>query len=369
MNVLDNRGSVVGNIGRGSHPSFCESFCTWKVWRVAIYAFLVAFSYQMPDIIAPVIGKHYFGDTGTYSYWNGIFTSLSGVLGFLFQGYIGQLSDIIGRKKMMIIIWFAMFLSTWWLTFTRNAWVYLALMPISEMNGSFGGIPTVLQASLADVIYPTHRTLAFGTLYGLAGLVVIVASILTAVVENSFGITYVMIVYDISMGLTLFWLVFVYKETLSIEKREINKIKYEKMNQELRFKYKESNSCVYLCKRILMPFRPLLHIRDNKIIFWFGIIALFVGLPESGIDDLLASYCYQILGLDGENEETTFSSLATISLGVSMLVTQLAFLPCLLRFCSTNDVFLISVALLSIVLFSVWGIIMYFIPVYGFGYV
>ena len=271
---------------------------------------------------------------------------------------------------MMIFIWFSMFLSTWWLTFTKNIWIYLVLMPIGEFNGSFGGVPTVLQASLADVIYDEQRTMAFGVLYGVAGLVVIVASIGTAIIEDIHGTEGVMIAYDISMMFTFLWLLFIYEETLTIDKRNKNKIKYERLSiieKENDIK-NNINCCIKKSKIIFEPLRPLLEMKKNKLLFWFGIIALFIGLPESGIDDLLASYCFQVLGLSGDNKKTTFTSEATISIGLSMLVSQLIFLPIVIKYIQ-NDVLRMTIALVAVVLFSVWGIALYIFPNYFFGYV
>ena len=46
MNVLEDDAVSIKE-----HPRFCESFCTWKVWKVAGYAMLVGFSYQMPGVL------------------------------------------------------------------------------------------------------------------------------------------------------------------------------------------------------------------------------------------------------------------------------------------------------------------------------
>ena len=352
-------------------PTFSEAFWTWKVWRVALYAMLIAFSIQLPNIVAPTIGSDWFNDNDAkYSYWNGIFVSISGIFGFLTQGYIGKMSDIYGRKPLMIFVWCTIFFSVCWLTLTKNIWYYLVLLPFGEMNGSFGSIPTVLQASLADVIHPEHRTMAFGVLFGVAGIVVIVASVATALIEDYYGTQAAIFVFDISMIITLLYLIFVYKETLTVEKQEKNRLKYHKLSiLRKENEIKNRTNCIIIClKRIFEPLSPLLKMKDNKLIFWFGIIALFVGLPESGVDDLLSVYCFKMLNLTGDNTKTTFTSEATIVLGISMLVSQLLFLPIITK-CLKNDVLLIMVALLTIISFGCCGVLLYFFSITPIAYV
>eukprot|EP00483_Globobulimina_turgida_P013392 UN13416 len=188
-----------------SDISCCKDvICSWPMWRVAIYGMIVAFSYQMPDIIAPVIGQDYFKEdddndncnssNSKYAYYNGIFSSIAGIFGFIIQGYLGKLSDKYGRQKLMIFTWFAMFFSLCWITFTRNIWIYLVLLPMGEMSGTFGGIPTVLQASLSDVINADYRTFIYAVLYGCSGIVVIAAALLVQFIQEYNGITCVMII-------------------------------------------------------------------------------------------------------------------------------------------------------------------------------
>ena len=198
------------------------------------------------------------------------------------------------------------------------------------------------------------------------------ASILTVVLQDLFGITGAMMVYCGLMFIALLWLIFVFTETLSFEKRQINRIKYDQIENERKLYEKETNqnNCQICLYRLLLPLKPLLAMNNNKILLWFGIMALFTGLPESGVQDLLGTYSFEILNLKNDDTaETTFTSIATASLGTSMLISQLLFLPCLMKFCGKNDIFLICVALLSIICFGVYGVFFYFVPNNIFGYV
>lgn len=382
-----------------------------KLWSVLTYGILITFAFQQINIVSPIIGQRYFENhnnnhhhtnttnncassaDSTYIFWNGMFNSIGGVLGFLTQGYFGQLSDIHGRKPMLIFIWSTLFVSNAILTVTHNAWVYLALIPLSNLAGSFGGIETIFQASIADVIDGKHRTTIFAIIFGIAGIVVVVSSILTNIVQIYFNIIGVMIMFDISMILALLWLLFVYKETLILDVniQESNKTKvinsklkplgseYDNISNINMDSIQNSNkdeekiicctkvkSCGQAC---LTPFLPLLKVRENNLIFWISVVALFTGLTESGIDDILTLYCLKILDLCDADKDTSFNSFSEVALGIGLLFAQIVIVPMLISVFKVNDVQLIFVGLFIVLIFCIGGILLYFVTNIIAGYV
>ena len=163
-----------------------------------------------------------------YALWCGIFTSIGGLFGFLLQGYIGKLSDMYGRRCMLIFSWFTVFISQGCFNFTRNIWYWFFLLPVSQLSGTFGGINGTVQASLADIVHPFHRTMIYGILYGTVGGIIVISSIATAIVSKYFGIKGVIYSFDICIAIGLVWVLFVYKETLPVKIQKHNRRKYSK---------------------------------------------------------------------------------------------------------------------------------------------
>lgn len=109
-----------------------EALCCWDVWNPVIFGWFPVLNYQIATILAPAIGQRYFLDQypdwsdnhadSYFAYWVGIFSTLSGICGFLGQSYIGQLSDIYGRKPLLFFILLFTQASGIILTFTDNVW-------------------------------------------------------------------------------------------------------------------------------------------------------------------------------------------------------------------------------------------------------
>eukprot|EP00486_Rosalina_sp_Unknown_P013811 CAMPEP_0201597300 /NCGR_PEP_ID=MMETSP0190_2-20130828/193845_1 /ASSEMBLY_ACC=CAM_ASM_000263 /TAXON_ID=37353 /ORGANISM="Rosalina sp." /LENGTH=122 /DNA_ID=CAMNT_0048058237 /DNA_START=8 /DNA_END=373 /DNA_ORIENTATION=+ len=96
------------------NETVCQSLANCQLWKLAIYASTIAFAFQFPDIVINQVGAKYFNqDSGDscssgnarYAYYGGIFDSIGGILAFLLEGYIGRLSDVYGRKKIMYFTW------------------------------------------------------------------------------------------------------------------------------------------------------------------------------------------------------------------------------------------------------------------------
>lgn len=311
----------------------------------------IAFAFQFPDIVISQVGAKYFNEdtsddscssgNATYAYYSGIFASIGGFLAFLFEGYIGRLSDVYGRKKVMFITWFCMFIGFGVMAVTNNVWFSLALSPLMALCGTMGGSPSVLQASLADAVKSKkNRTLVFALLFGMGGLVVIIASIICPIVVEQFGTKSAFIVFAGLMLLDLLWLIFVVEETLPPNKRVKERVKYEN------------------------PFKIFIEIKNSKILTWFSVAVLVTAIPESGLNDMMTNYCNDQLNLcsdsDGSNETTSKDALFNMTLGATMLVSQLGLMPILTRY--MNDTGLLIVGLITLQSLMFMGGLLYFLP-------
>lgn len=337
------------------NETLCQSLANWKLWKLTIYGLSIAFAFQFPDIVINQVGAKYFnedsdnnGDScssgnAKYAYYSGIFESIGGLLAFSLEGYIGRLSDCYGRKRIMYLTWFCMFISFAIMSITSNVWFSLILSPLIGLCGAMAGSPSVLQAAIADSVKSKkNRTVVFALLFGFGGLVVVVASILCPIVVKYFGLRSAFHVFSGMMILALLWLIFMIDETLPIEKRKKDKVKYEN------------------------PFKVFKEIKDSKILTWFSIVVLVTAIPETGLNDMLTNYCNDLLNLcgdsDGNNDTTSKDALFTLTLGATMLGTQLILMPILTKCCKISDTGLFIIGLITLQIMMFCGGLLYFIP-------
>lgn len=167
-----------------------NAVCNRIFLRASFIVFPMAFALELADIVVPIYGAKYFNTNddnststcdsdaiGRYTLWAGLSNGASGFLAFLFQGYVGKLADIYGRKRLLIVTWVITFLTySIPLTFFYQNYfpvVFITTPLASMMLGGFGGIPTILQASLADVVPSKHRTTMYALVFGMAGVSVV----------------------------------------------------------------------------------------------------------------------------------------------------------------------------------------------------
>eukprot|EP01083_Nonionella_stella_P033638 92049_1 len=324
-----------------------ESLRSSSLWRLAIYGLSIAFASSMTNIVMPQIGASYFHDDNNdsdctsgnahYAYYSGIMNSIGGILAFIFEGYLGRLSDVYGRKKLLYVTWSCFFIGNFLMIFTTNIWVYLCSVPLQSICGAMGGSPTVMQAAFADAIpCKTNRTIIFSILFGVGGIVVLLSALITPLITNYFGLRIVFWVFSVVMVVDLLWLILGVRETLPALKRVTNKAKYDN------------------------PFKILKEINSNRILFWFSMATLILSIPESGLNDIMTNYSDQMLHVCSSSKLTTYNAVFTASLGIAMLISQLGCMPLLTRCVSDIGLLIIGLIVLQIMMFC--SALLYFVP-------
>ena len=107
------------------------------------------------------------------------------------------------------------------------------MLPLQSVSGSFASMPTVLQATFADVVEKKYRIVIYGIIWGWAGLGSILISLTVNFIQKNFGIKECFYLFDLIFIIALFWNVFILDETLTKDKRMANKIKYEKQRKTI----------------------------------------------------------------------------------------------------------------------------------------
>ena len=309
----------------------------------------------------PQIGAKYFdedtndssddckGGNSTFAYWDGVFNSIGGIVAFLFEAYLGKLSDVYGRKKIMYITWFCSFISPAVMIFTNNVWYYEALTPLFGLTGTFGGSPTVLTAAIVDTIpCKENRIKILAMCFGIAGIIVVIAAIITPIITAQFGLHIAFWIFTVVMLLDLLFLIFFVEETLPPQKRVTSSSSSSSTSSTSRVLFYEN------------PFRIFKEIFHSKLIMWFSVITLITAIPESGVDDMMTNYCDEQLDVCNSNTLTEYNALFTGSMGVAMLISQLGVLPWLTKY--VTDVGLFIIGLTSVMIFMIAAALLYFIP-------
>eukprot|EP01084_Bolivina_argentea_P040357 74583_1 len=335
------------------NTSLCHTLKSRRLWIFLFYGLLLAMFSMMIGIVTPVIGGKFFESSkhsdgnAQFSFWNGISQSVGGILAFLFEGYIGRLSDAYGRKKIMICVWILYILPNLSLLITSyNVWIWLCLSPLSSLSGALGGMPTVLQAAIADITAnKNHLTMVYAICFGVAGLFLIIGAVICPLIVDLYGINVLFYIFLIGMIFALLWLIFIIKETLPIHMRK-------------RFSETHGESDRFSSNN---PFKVFKHLKTNKVLFWICMITLITSFPENGISDFITSYIDDMLAVtDDDNKATFVNSICEIIFAMVLLVTQLILIPMLFKcFNINNDILMFAIGIMALVLFAVSGMVMY----------
>ena len=370
-------------------PRLRDTLCQWRFWSIVIYCFILVFALVFATIPMPIYGAQYFnGDSSSscdpkanskYALYSGISNSFGGLFGFFVQGQIGKLTDLHGRKKMMLFSLFvALFSYGGSMTIAAEdlSYYYIVLLvtPFPTcVSGAFGGVPTALQASLADVLPPDHRTVGYGVVFGLAGLAAIFGAIGAGIVESTWGLKYCIYAFDILATFGGLWLMFLVPETLDEDKQIANRQYYRKETTLAREYDKKTHffgkrKIIFYLKRLGEPFWPLLKMKTEPVLFGIGLIAIFVSLPEAGINDISTSYFYDVLNLCTTEEATRYSTVNAVLSGLTLMVSQMVLLPLMFGPCKLSDLGGFFVGLTMILIMCLIGVIVYFIPQVWVGF-
>eukprot|EP01084_Bolivina_argentea_P252870 424596_1 len=331
-------------------PSFCRQLkllFTFYPYVIGIpyVIFYFAGSYEQASWFAPY-GASWFGgcrtwedqqknsdclsnddnyDYTTYNFNISIFVSLAGLVSFLFSGYIGRLSDAYGRKWIFILYLVTKLIPNIPLLFTDNIWYNFYLYPITGLNGGMNSATPIMIAYMADIISEEQRTLALGIMYVCGGIGLLIGAATGAIVT---------IIYGFYMN---FWVVCMMWASLIVFSLFFQ---YESLPKELR-KPMRSGQCYN-------PFRPLCQLTKHPIVFWIGILQLFISLPETGIIDMATVIVDDLLHVTNVNNATTLNSAFSAMGAMGNLFGNLLILPILTTFFNDLQILIVGASVLGL---------------------
>jgi MFS transporter, DHA1 family, tetracycline resistance protein len=109
----------------------------------------------LPNLIKQMAG----GDTAAASEWNVLFATTWGAMQFLIGPVLGMLSDRYGRRPVLLISIFGLFVDFLFMAFAPNlAWLYVGRI----LNGMTASSFSTANAYVADITPPDRRARNFG---------------------------------------------------------------------------------------------------------------------------------------------------------------------------------------------------------------
>ncbi len=129
------------------------------IWASALLN-AISFGIMIP-ILPNLIKQFVHGDTATASEWNVVFSGSWGAMQFIFGPILGMLSDRYGRRPVMLISIFGLFVDFMFMAFAPTlAWLYLGRI----LNGITAASFSTANAYVADITPPDRRARNFGLL-------------------------------------------------------------------------------------------------------------------------------------------------------------------------------------------------------------
>jgi DHA1 family tetracycline resistance protein-like MFS transporter len=109
----------------------------------------------LPNLIKQFVG----GDTAAASEWNVVFTTVWGIMQFFCGPILGMLSDRFGRRPVMLVSIFGLFVDFLFMAFAPNlAWLFVGRV----LNGVTASSFSTGNAYVADITPPERRARNFG---------------------------------------------------------------------------------------------------------------------------------------------------------------------------------------------------------------
>jgi DHA1 family tetracycline resistance protein-like MFS transporter len=175
----------------------------------------------LPNLIKQFVG----GDTAAASEWNVLFATTWGLMQFFCGPVLGMLSDRFGRRPVLLISLFGLFIDFLFMAFAPSlAWLYVGRI----LNGLTASTFSTANAYVADVTAPERRARSFGLLGSAFSFGFIFGPVLGGLLGN----TDLRLPFKVAAGLTLLnWLygMLVLPESL-IPERRVKAIEWRRAN-------------------------------------------------------------------------------------------------------------------------------------------
>eukprot|EP01084_Bolivina_argentea_P306393 529455_1 len=275
-------------------------------------------------------------DYDSFVRWDAISLTMMGTVSFIFSGFLGRLSDSVGRKPFFLLTFAVGLLSRGIMIFTPNLYAFFALRALYGINGGRDAQTPVMNAYYADVLPDHLKTIGFGLSYGVAGVMLFVgagiATTISLLFETSTNWIAISVIYIIAI---IYTIIFV-KESLLKRNR-------------MPFSVKNFN-----------PIQPLLHVADNKIVLFVSMIYFLISLPQAGVIGIILVYFSESMDIHDDKQSSVINAIFLVSIGVSGILCATIILPFLKK--HFNDLNIAEIGICGSIVSQLIFALFYYVP-------
>ena len=310
----------------------------------------------MPAIILPAFGAEWFSnchkdpnvpcifDYTRYNLFNSLFASISGVITFVFSGFIGSLSDKYGRKPLLYCCILLAIINNAVMIIYVNLYLYWSLQAIN----SIFAIPTIMTAYISDIIpKQSLKTIGYGMLFAFGSIFFFIGSILGAIIGGIGSDShYIWITVSALYISLMIYTIFCVKESHHQQPQNIANTPRTRANDSY-FNFDHIN-----------PIKPLFYVNSNPIILWISVVNLIMAIPGSFFGVLLV-YISEQLDINNKNESDLLNMTVFVSMAIGSIVTAAFILPCIKRFEFATD---LNIVIIGVTFVMIGNLIFSVIP-------
>lgn len=284
-----------------------------SVWIILPSCIITSFMFIGMIPLLPRLQILWFEDYKHAQYYSGILTAIQAALTFFTSPQIGQISDVYGRKPVMVLTAVFMFFPPFFLYLTSGT-SYKAYYGVKIFAGLFGvGQATsfaFISAYIADSSKPEERTKHLGLVSATAGVAMTVTPLLNKL-SIALEMEDFLLLLSLLGVLNVLYLIFIVPESKVFTNVEQNEKKQ--------------------LFKVINPLKPLKLIRQNRVMFFLAIVIFLGQVPEAGVAQIAVLYLNEVYGLVGKQIQE-FDSLVFSAMGISLIISQSIVLQTLLKY-------------------------------------
>jgi DHA1 family tetracycline resistance protein-like MFS transporter len=240
----------------------------------------------------------------------GLVDSLSNLLCFFAAAFVGRLSDVVGRRPILVLNIAVTQLPTaaLWLSGGSSPTAYYSAVVLAGLAGAgaAGNFVWVLyNAYVSDSYVAEERAAQFGKTQAAMTLAMIAAP-LSGRLTDGLGLQRLCEVVLLTTGGAIAYVALVLPESLPTTRRN-----------------------AFSWGRTLNPLAPLALLSQSRILRWTSLIAFLGACAQSGTSEIAFVYTDQVLGLEG-SAASEYNRVLYCALGFTFLITNAVVLPCML---------------------------------------